>query len=107
MFHIKSSIVTAHAIVHSRKSVEVIAGSNIVPVCGKKFVEKNDKYYLLRRRLIESKIIKNGTFVSNYEFSSLSAAAAVILGRSTNGRIEWLNEDNVAYADLEQVEIRP
>jgi hypothetical protein len=47
-------------------------------------------------------LIKNGVLVSSgdqfvfsqdYAFSSPSTAAAVVLGRSANGRIEWKDTD--------------
>ena len=46
-------------------------------------------YYELRKRLEETKVIVGRAFTKNYEFKSLSAAAAVVLGRSANGRTEW------------------
>ena len=40
-------------------------------------------------------------FTQDYEFSSPSAAAQVVLGRSANGRIEWINGTGKSIKDLE------
>lgn len=46
------------------------------------------------------------TFVKSYAFSSASAAAAAILGRSANGREEWkLESDGRTYAEWEADEL--
>ena len=55
-------------------------------------------YADLRKSLIQSGIIKDGVFTSDYTFSSVSAAAAVVLGRSANGRKEWLKLDGQSFA---------
>lgn len=46
-------------------------------------------YSNLRERLIEDKVIVNNIFVQDYVFDSPTAAATIILGRSSNGRREW------------------
>jgi hypothetical protein len=40
-------------------------------------------------------------FTQDYEFSSPSAAAQVVLGRAANGLIEWINEKGKSIKDLE------
>lgn len=64
----------------------VLSGSKISDDTTKGF---HAGYAELRDKLINSDVIKNGRFVGNYTFESPSAAAAVILGRSANGRREW------------------
>ena len=45
-------------------------------------------------------------FLQNYSFSSVSAAAAAIVGRSANGRTEWkLESDGRTYAEWEADEL--
>ena len=45
---------------------------------------------VLREKLIASGIIDaNGVFTENKVFSSPSTAAAVVMGRSANGLLEW------------------
>ena len=46
-------------------------------------------YWRLRQELEDRGVIKNGRFVSDYEFRSASEAAAVVRGCSSNGQDEW------------------
>ena len=50
-------------------------------------------YIEQRNKLIDTGVIKDRVFQSDYIFESSSAAAAVILGRSANGKREWLTLD--------------
>ena len=50
-------------------------------------------YLDLRQELVQNGVIANNVFVADYLFDSVSAAAAVILGRSANGRKEWTKLD--------------
>ena len=50
-------------------------------------------YLILRNQLIADGMIVDGTFKEDYTFTSVSAAAVVILGRSANGRTEWTKLD--------------
>lgn len=61
-------------------------------------------YFELREKLINDGVIVNGIFVKNYTFSSSSAAAAVVLGRSANGRKEWTLLDGRTYGKYGQIE---
>ena len=54
-------------------------------------------YANLRNSLIEDEIIVDGFFVRDYTFTSSSAAACVVLGRSANGRKEWTLLDGSTY----------
>ena len=59
----------------------------------------------LRPALLEKKIIDptTYTFSKNHLFNSPSAASAVILGRSSNGRVEWKHiKTNQTFADWEK-----
>ena len=51
-----------------------------------------------RSQLIQDGIISGGVFTIDYPFTSVSAAAAVVLGRSANGRKEWTKLDGQSYA---------
>ncbi len=97
-FHIKSSKIRADAIIHDEHNVEVLAGSEVVPEVHPKFKDHN--YCKLRNELINEGVVKDNCFLKNYTFNSLSAAAAVILGRASNGRIEWLDDNNIPYSRL-------
>ena len=52
-----------------------------------------------RQELIESGAIQDFKFVKDYLFSSPSAAAAVVMGRSANGLIEWKKDDGTSIKD--------
>ena len=59
----------------------------------------------LRPALLEKGIIdpKTYTFSKDHLFNSPSAASAVILGRSSNGRVEWKHiKTNQTFADCEK-----
>ena len=55
-------------------------------------------YANLRNRLIQDGIIAGRVFTTDYTFSSVSAAAAVVIGRSANGRKEWTRLDGQSIA---------
>lgn len=55
-------------------------------------------YLNLRNQLVQDGVIQNNQFVKDYEFNSPSAAAAVVLGRSANGRREWPKLDGKTVA---------
>jgi len=63
----------------------------------------------LRDELIENEIIvkieDKLVFKSDYLFSSPSAAAMVIMGRSANGLLEWKDSSGKALRDIEKQEI--
>lgn len=61
----------------------------------------SEGYQKLREKLIETKVLlDNGeyyVFKENAIFTSISAAAAVILGRSAAGPIEWIDSKGLTY----------
>ncbi len=57
-------------------------------------------YLVLRNQLIADGMIVDGTFKEDYTFTSVSAAAVVILGRSANGRTEWTKLDGRTFAQV-------
>lgn len=61
-----------------------------------------DNYINLAKELRKKGVIVNNQFVQEYEFKSVSAAANIILGRSSNGRIEWKDKDGKTYAQNEE-----
>lgn len=94
---------TATAIVVDNEIV-VQAGSQITTewVRNKKYQQN---YQNRHKDLISSDIVQQGhplsTFKENFAFSSPSTAAAILLGRSANGRIEWKLPNGKTYADWE------
>jgi hypothetical protein len=76
----------------------VLKGSQIAESFTKSFPEGFKK---LRNKLFEDQIIVNNKFVKDYLFSSPSAAAAVVMGRSANGLTEWISEDGKQLKSIE------
>lgn len=66
-------------------------------------------YNRLREQLLSSGVLQiegeRCLFASNYVFKSPSAAAAVVLGRSANGLVEWHTPSGLTYKDWEQSQI--
>lgn len=62
----------------------------------------SDSIRELRNSLISEGKLKNGKFIESVVFSSSSAAANCILGRSTNGRIAWKDKKNRTLKELEE-----
>ena len=57
----------------------------------------------IRSKLFEKGIIdQEYSFTSDYVFTSPSLAAAVVMGRNANGRIEWKNSSNKSIKDIEE-----
>ncbi|GAB6043941.1 GIY-YIG nuclease family protein [Endothiovibrio diazotrophicus] len=71
----------------------VMAGSQVVTETVPSMKKHVGGMYELRRELIESGVIDSAgspyCFSQDYTFRSPSTAAAVVLGRSANGRVEW------------------
>ena len=57
-------------------------------------------YSELRQKLIDNGIVVDGVFTQSYTFSSPSAAACVVSGRSANGKTEWTTADGVKLKDV-------
>lgn len=77
---IKGSIISTHTV----PSMEVHAKS----------------MYKLRCAMEDEKIIVDNCFTRDYEFTSPSAASTVILGRSSNGTVDWKSKDGTKLKDL-------
>ncbi len=57
-------------------------------------------YYRLRKQLENDGTIVNGVFQRDYEFKAPSAASAVILGHTSNGNLDWKDENGIKLKDL-------
>ncbi|WP_411890456.1 GIY-YIG nuclease family protein [Yoonia sp. SDW83-1] len=97
--------VEAYAVLRQGELI-VEAGSRVRPAwVGDR--KHNAHYYRLHDELVAKKIIRpdgsGGVMVEDYAFSSPSAAAAVVAGRSANGRTSWTVIDNgMTYAEWEE-----
>lgn len=57
----------------------------------------------LRNSLIDKKIVdQNNIFTRDHIFTSPSLAAAIVMGRNANGRIEWKTENHKTIKDIEE-----
>lgn len=65
------------------------------------FEARGRAYFDLRNRLTGDGTIMDRVFVRDYEFSAPSAASAVILGRTSNGNIDWRADDGRKLRDLQ------
>lgn len=86
--------------------IEVLKGSDMN---GKETPSLSGSYSNLRKVLKERSVVvdKNGKFqfASDFEFPSASAAAAIILGYSINGRTAWKNKHGKTIRDIEEEKI--
>lgn len=96
-------------ILHCKDATGFVSASGFVVQGGSKvsdhttpsFETQAHSFFKLRSRLIEDGIIDGQyQFVNDYEFSSPSAAAAIVLGRSANGLTEWRTEDGKKLKEL-------
>lgn len=67
----------------------VVSGSKVSDHTVASFETRGKTYYKLRNTLESDGTIQDGVFTRDYEFSSPSAASAVILGRTSNGNMDW------------------
>jgi len=67
---------------------------------------KTHSYQKLRASLIENVVLSDQgdhlLFENDYVFSTPSAAAAIVMGRSANGLIEWKSAPGQKLKDMEQ-----
>ncbi|MDF9841775.1 MULTISPECIES: GIY-YIG nuclease family protein [unclassified Paenibacillus] len=91
-------------LIETEEGFVVLAGSQCIKQVQSSFA---NGYLKLREKLIETQVlVDNGNFYvfrENAKFSSISAAAAVILGRSAAGPIEWIDTDGVTYKQNQQL----
>ena len=81
----------------SAGGLTVLKGSVVTPHV---VPSMHKSYGALRQRLEKEGIIADSQFQRDYEFSSPSAGAAVVLGRSANGNTEWKTNEGVKLKDL-------
>ena len=93
-FYLKnvSKSVDAAGVMSDTKSITVKAGAT---VCQNNSLpnQKGQEHAAAKRQgLIDNGVIVNFSFVKDYQFSSTTIAAAVILGQSANGITAWKDE---------------
>jgi len=110
----KVTILTCHGKGIEAKGMEtsqgfvVKAGSQSVRETAPSMKQHVRGMYDLRQGLIESGVLNDAgnhyRFSQDYVFSSPSSAAAVVLGRSANGRVEWKDGQGRTLKVLQEVE---
>lgn len=104
----KGKGVVAHGY-ESTQGFVVKAGSQAVGETVPSMQQHVRGMYDLRQELIGNGVLeRNGDyfrFTQDFIFSSPSTAAAVVLGRSTNGRVEWKNEKGRTLKELQALEL--
>ena len=87
-------------------------GNNFVVCKGSQVYLENtssiDKYLVdTRIELLKQEVIidndKHYIFTEDYQFSSPSTAAGIILGRNSNGRIEWKDKNGIILKKLQNL----
>lgn len=78
----------------------VIKGSKVSEHTVSSFETGAKTYFDLRKKLEADGIIIDGEFVKNYEFNAPSAASSVILGRSSNGNVDWKTQSGKRLGEL-------
>lgn len=92
--------------VQSDEGLVVLKGSDAI-----KQTSKNFAYGTLRESLLQEGVLvesdsNNLKFIQDYLFSSVSAAAAVILGYSVNGRDAWKNSEGQSINQIEEKKLK-
>jgi len=100
-YYIKAARGANATAILTSEGIVVLKGSNVanteVPSMPAGFSNK-------RKNLIESGVIANWKFSKDYLFPSPSTAAAVVMGRSANGLIEWKKNDGSTLKDNQATE---
>lgn len=78
----------------------VLKGSKISDHMAPSLETGGKSYFNLRNLLIKYKIIVDGIFNKDYEFNAPSAASAVILGHTSNGKVDWRRADGKKLKEL-------
>lgn len=64
------------------------------------FETRGKSYYRLRKQLESDGTIANRIFQRDYEFNAPSAASAVVMGHTSNGNLDWKDENGTKLKDL-------
>ncbi|SFG83266.1 protein of unknown function [Lachnospiraceae bacterium C7] len=84
----------------SKEGLTVLKGSKVSENIADSFIRRSKSYYNLRNQLERDGIIVAGVFQKDYEFSAPSAASSVVLGRPSNGNVEWKDENGIILKEL-------
>lgn len=103
-FYIRGKNIAAECDVYSRSRIVVLAGSQAVKEDTKSLREYESGYWKMRQGLIADQVLVDQgrwyRFGRDYEFSSASAVAAVVLSNPTNGLMALKDANGVSLKDL-------
>lgn len=80
----------------------VLKGSKVSNHMVSSFELRGRSYFNLRNKLVDDGIIENDIFEKDYEFNAPSATSAVILGRTSNGNVDWKNDSGISLKDINE-----
>jgi len=86
------------------ESILVLKGSKVSKEIAPHF--KDSTYDILRNNLISEGVIQDFRFTTDYKFKKTSPASSVILGSNSNGKIEWITENDGDLNSLEKKQSR-
>ena len=99
IYYLKNNTCYAKGIMHDNNSFIVKAGSTLLPLK----INYNDEHrtkYIKKRKTLEQKGFIDGLLViKDFETSSLSEAANIILGYRVSGRDKWKDENGISIND--------
>ena len=101
-FDCKSASANAHGLTGQGMSFIVLKGSVVSSGIMPSLKTCSPGYHKLRCRLENDGTIVNGVFTRDCEFASPSAAASVVMGRPTNGRIEWIAANGRSLKEVQE-----
>ena len=84
----------------SASGFTVVAGSRVSDHTVESLKTHGKAYLRLREKLVADGVIEDDVFTHDYEFSAPSAASAVILGRTSNGNIDWKDAKGTVLRDI-------
>lgn len=108
----KLAVFEMHLAKHGISAQAELRGAELVVLAGstarQEWIGKeqhNPGYFALFQELLEKGVLKQRNdhcvFTTDWAFKSPSAAAAIVVGRATNGRTSWKLNDGTSYADWE------
>ncbi|WP_026522338.1 GIY-YIG nuclease family protein [Butyrivibrio sp. VCB2001] len=84
----------------SAGGLTVLKGSQVSDGTVPSFATKGKSYYRLRQQLENDGTIINRVFQRDYEFNAPSAASAVVVGHTSNGNVDWKDENGTKLKDI-------
>lgn len=84
----------------STGGITVLKGSRVSDGTVPSFETRGKSYFRLRQQLESDGTIVDRVFQRDYEFNAPSAASAVVMGHTSNGNVDWKDENGVKLKDM-------